>query len=172
MTTTGRSFNIGEQIINGYTVTIERVISAHESDDNSRVRIAAKYFGTIITPDGEEIELGATGKTSPQIKRIIGLAAIAKTGGDKQLNSLKTAKKALEAAGLNTDEIEQKIAEREAEIEVLAAERQRISEAERESKKAIKQQIAKLEKAAKAMMAAGLDCEDITNKIAELNSQI
>lgn len=158
------------QVVNGYAINIERVVSAQQVDSNSR--IAAKYFGTITDPDGNEISLGVNGKTSPQIKRIIGLTTANSSTGDKQLNSLKRAFAALEAAGLDTAEVAEKIAAREAEIEIIAAERQRVSAAEAAAKKAVKKQLAKLQKAAKAMEAAGLDCTAIDEQIAELKNQI
>ena len=158
------------QVVNGYAVNIERVISAQQVDSKSR--IAAKYFGTITDPDGNEISLGVNGKTSPQIKRIIGLATATSSTGDKQLNSLKKAFAALEAAGLNTDEVAEKIAAREAEIMTEQAEQAEQAQARKDAQKAVKQQLAKLQKAAKAMIAAGLDCTAIAEQIAELKSQI
>lgn len=175
--TTFRSFGIGLQEINGYTVNVIRVQKAQHVGESM---YPARYFGDITSPDGSVRSMGDAGMTSPSIKRFIGLTLGPNPrhdGGstslsDKQLSSLKRAKKALEDAGLPTDEVDTKIADREAEIDALKAERERISEAEKQARKAIKQQIAKLEKAARAMMSAGLDCEDITNKIAELKSQI
>lgn len=165
--TTFRSFSIGMNEINGYTVTVERVISAQQAASN--VRIAARYFGTITTPEGEIIELGISGKTSPQIKRIIGLTT---SSGDKQLNSMKKALKALESAGLDTTEVAEKIAAREAELQAIADEQAELNQARKDAVKVIRKQIKKLENAKKAMELASLDCEDIANKIAELKNQI
>lgn len=167
---TSRSFEIGTQLVNGYTISIERVISAQQLENNSR--IAAKYFGTITDPNGTVISLGTNGKTSPQIKRIIGLTTIANNSGDKQLISLKKALKALEWAGLDTTEVAEKIAAREQELQQIATEQQAQNQARKDAQKAIKQQIEKLKKAAKAMAQAGLNCDSITEQIESLKNQL
>lgn len=158
------------QVVNGHSVNIERVVSAQQVDNNSR--IAAKYFGTITDPNGNEINLGTNGKTSPQIKRIIGLTTATNNSGDKQLNSLKKALKALETAGLDTTEVSEKIAAREQELQQIATEQQAQNQARKDAQKAIKQQIAKLQKAAKAMIQAGLNIDSIAEQIESLKNQL
>lgn len=162
-----RSFSIGMQVVNGYTVNIERVVSAQQTGVKSR--IAAKYYGTITDLDGNEISLGVNGKTSPQIKQIIGLSTATHNNGDKVLNSLKKAFNALQSAGLDTAEVSTKIAEREQELQEIAEREQVLNEARKQAKKAQKQQLAKLQKAKKALQAAGLDTTAVDEQIAALN---
>lgn len=171
-----RSFSIGTQEINGYAVNVIRVQKAQHVGESM---YPARYFGDITSPDGSVRSMGDAGMTSPSIKRFIGLTLGPNprhdggtSSSDKQLSNLKRAKKALEDAGLDAAEIVAKIADREAEIAAIAAERERYAEEDKQAKKAIKQQIAKLEKAKKAMEAAGIDCDDIACKIAELKDQI
>lgn len=178
--TTYRSFNIGSQNVNGFEVIISRVQSAQQTGSN--VRLAAKYFGEVITPSGEVIDLGATGKTSPQIKQIIGLISSSRNGRkDSKLQELHNAKKAVEAVGMDiaVAEIDALIAAREAEI-AAEQEAQRVEqEAQREAKKAAKKQekeeaaaakkeLKKLQAAKKALEAVGMDTTDIDEKIASL----
>lgn len=158
------------QVVNGYEINIDRVISAQQINNNSR--IAARYFGTITTPVGDVIELGLNGKTSPQIKRIVGLTTATNNSGDKQLNSLKKALAALEGAGLDTTEVEAKIVAREQELQQIAAEQNAQHQARKDANKAIKQQIEKLKKAAKAMALAGLNNDSIFEQIESLKEQL
>lgn len=155
------------QVVNGYIINVERVISAQQTGANSRV--AAKYFGTITDPDGNEFSLGVNGKTSPQIKQIIGLSTVAHSNGDKVLNSLKKAFNALQGAGLDTDEVSAKIAEREQELQEIAEREQALNQARKQAQKAKKQQLAKLQKAKKALQAAGMDTTAVDEQIATLS---
>ena len=119
--TTFRSFSIGANLVNGFNVEIIRVQKSQQ-DGNSR--IPARYFGTIYNADGSIFrDLGTSGLNSKQIKLLIGmeLNPNPRTGErsadeDSLLNKLKSAKKAMQAAGLDCEDITNKIAELKSQI--------------------------------------------------------
>jgi hypothetical protein len=111
--------------VNGYKVNIIRVVSAYNNADNSR--IAAKYFGDITHPNGDITFMGDDGMTVTQIKKIVGGSSRTYNRGnrvDNELNQLEKLRKQLESLGLDTSEIDARIADnarREANREQIAA---------------------------------------------------
>ena len=82
MASSQRFFVDGEQTINECVVNIVRFVPAQQLGENSRV--AAKHWGTITFPDGRVESLGENGKTTRQIKAMIGLEPSIKTGESKR----------------------------------------------------------------------------------------
>lgn len=170
-----RSFEIGLNRFEGFTVEVLRV---QQSQQDGNSRIPARYFGKIYANDAIIKDFTLNGLNSKQIKLIIGkpLEVVNRTGattnGDATLKKLQTAKIAMQAAGLDVSEINQKIAERESEIEEMNRQNEICNRIRREQNAEIKKQIKKLEKAARAMMQAGLDCTAISEQIDALKNAI
>jgi predicted RNase H-like nuclease (RuvC/YqgF family) len=168
-----RFFQDGENLYQGYTIVVNRFTSAYENGDNSR--IAAKHWGIIRTPSGEEISL--VGKTTNQIKKMItrlsggGVAYSARDyargGESSELKQLIKAKETLESLGMNTDELDAKIEAKKAEIE---ANRNRVDNTKQI--KAIRKEITKMEKAREQMIALGCSTSELDSKIAALEEKI
>lgn len=119
-----RSFDYGINKINGYKVNIIRVVSAYNNADNSR--IAAKYFGDITHPNGDITFMGDDGMTVTQIKKIVGGSSRTynRSGESNEIKKLESLKAQLESLGLDTSEIDARIADnarREANREQIAA---------------------------------------------------
>lgn len=172
-----RTFQDGVNQYNGFKVTVVRFVSAYDSSESGRT--AAKHWGTIETPDGEIIDMGVKGMTTPQIKKKIeqlsggGVRYTAReynrgeSGGNKELNQLMKLKEQLESIGMSTSELDAKIEAKQAEIE---ANRQRNDNAPRI--KEIKKEMKKLEKIKESLESIGLDTTAIVEKIVALESEL
>lgn len=168
-----RFFQDGENLYQGYVIVVNRFTSAYDNGGNSR--IAAKHWGIIRTPDGEAIAL--VGKTTNQIKKMItqlsggGVAYSARDyarGGEStELNQLIKAKETLESLGMCTAELDAKIEAKKAEIEA-----NRNREDNTKKIKALRKEIAKIEKAREQMISLGCSTTELDSKIAALEERI
>ena len=150
---TNNSFlNVGENNVNGFVINIVRKVSAQQVSATSR--IAARYFGTIVEPNGNIIQLGDKGKTAGQIKAIIGIASARE---NSELAKLKKALAQLLSLGLNTAEIEEKIA--------AAEEREAQARANSLAEKARKKELKKLQAIKEQLLSLGLNTAEIEEKI-------
>lgn len=155
---------------NGFVVNVVRFTSAYDNGVNSR--IAAKHWGTIITPDGVEISMGDAGMTTPQIKKLCGLASKPYNNDSKKLRELKSALETLQNLGLDTSNVEAKIAEiKDAEAE-RRAEIERDMREKSEAYRSLKKQIKELNKSRETLVNAGIDTTDLDGKIAELTERL
>lgn len=107
----------GTNYVNGYTVTVERVIKAHHVSPTNAV--AKKHWGTIQSPDGDITTMD--GWTTVRIKKYCGVASTPRTNG--VLAELKKAKALLESLGMPTTEIDAKIADEQTAIDNAKAEK-------------------------------------------------
>lgn len=107
----------GTNNVNGYTVTVERVIKAHHVSETNAV--AKKHWGTIQSPDGDVTTMD--GWTTVRIKKFCGVASTPRTNG--VLTELKKAKAILESMGLSTADIDAKIADEQTAIDNAKAEK-------------------------------------------------
>lgn len=107
----------GTNNVNGYTVTVERVIKAHHVSETNAV--AKKHWGTIQSPDGDVTTMD--GWTTVRIKKFCGVASTPRTNG--VLSELKKAKALLESLGMPTSEIDAKIETEEAAVANAKAEK-------------------------------------------------
>lgn len=162
-----RTFQDGINEINGFIVTIVRFVGAQQVSATSR--IAARHWGTITTPSGEIIDMGEYGMTTPQIKKIVGgTTRTYNRGGDSsELKELLKLKSQLETFGVDTTEVDVKIAAKRAEIE---AESRRVDNS-KEIKK-LEKEISKLSKLVDSLTALGLSTDEVMNKIVALQAQI
>lgn len=172
-----RTFQDGVNHYNGFKVTVVRFVGAYDSSESGRT--AAKHWGTIETPDGEVIDMGIKGMTTPQIKRKIEQLSGGSVrysareynrgdgGGNKELNQLMKLKEQLESIGMSTSELDDKIEAKKAEIE---ANRQRTDNAPRI--KEIKKEMKKLEKIKESLELIGMDTTAIVEKIVSLESEL
>ena len=161
-----RTFSDGINEMNGYTINVVRFVSAQQVSETSR--IAAKHWGTIITPSGEVIDMGESGMTTPQIKRIIGGETKPyNRGGSSEIKKLEKIKSQLESLGMSTADVDAKIEAEKARIE---AERNQVDNS-KEIKK-LENEIKKLEKLLNQMSDLGMSTAEIDSKISDLNSQI
>jgi hypothetical protein len=162
-----RTFQDGENQMNGYVINVVRFVGAQQVSETSR--IAARHWGTITTPSGEVIDMGESGMTTPQIKKICGgESRTYNRGGQssaiKQLEKLKTS---LESLGMDTTEVDAKITAEKARIE---EERNRIDNSA-EIKKLEKEQ-KKLSKMYEMLENLGLSTTEVVAKMQELERQI
>ena len=158
-----RFLNVGENVVNGYVINVERVVSAQQVSETSR--IAARYFGSITEPNGSTIPLGEKGKTAGQIKAIVGVVS---TRENSEISKLKSAKKQLEALGLGTAEIEEKIAAAEQQAAAEREERAAAAAANSAAEKARKKELKKLQAIKEQLQALGLNTAEIDSKIESL----
>lgn len=166
MATNQRTFSDGINEMNGYTINVVRFVSAQQVSETSR--IAAKHWGTITTPTGEIIDMGESGMTTPQIKRIIGGETKSyNRGGSSEIKKLEKIKSQLESLGMSTADVDAKIEAEKARIE---AERNQVDNS-KEIKK-LEKEIKKLEKLLNQMSDLGMSTAEIDSKISDLNSQI
>lgn len=126
-----RTFADGINEMNGYVINVIRFVGAYQNGANSR--IAAKHWGTITTPDGEVIEMGESGMSTPQIKKIIGgeTKTYNRNGKSGELKQLESLKSQLESLGMSTAEVDAKIEAKKAEID---AANNRIDNSKRKSR--------------------------------------
>lgn len=110
-----RSFNDGVNEINGFVVNVIRFVGAQQVSATSR--IAARHWGTITTPDGVVIDMGESGMTTPQIKKIVGGVTKHYNIGSSELRSLNQLCEQLESLGMSTAELDAKIESEKARIE-------------------------------------------------------
>lgn len=189
--TMATKYKVGElNEVNGFKIELTRYTKACQ-DGTSR---AARFWGTITTPEGEEIISPENGWTVEQIDRKIGVTdkKVYNLTGERssrreseKVRKLRKALHSLEDAGLPTDEAQSALDAALAEEEATKAEREReiaeareIERANREElrakKKALKAEIRKKEKAMKALKDAGMEyfaVEQIVNELkAELES--
>jgi DNA-binding transcriptional MerR regulator len=162
-----RTFQDGINEVNGFVVNVVRFVGAQQVSETSR--IAAKHWGTITTPSGEVIDMGESGMTTPQIKRIVGgeTKSYNREGSSSEIKKLEQLKSQLESLGLSTADVDAKIEEKQAEIEAES----RSKENEKEIKK-LEKEIKKLENAKSQLESLGLSTTEVTWKIADLNAQI
>jgi hypothetical protein len=161
-----RTFADGINEMNGYTINVVRFVGAQQVSETSR--IAAKHWGTITTPTGEVIDMGESGMTVTQIKKIIGGETRTYNRGESgTLKKLESAKRMLESLGMATDDIDAKILAEKARIE---EEKNRIDNSA-EIKK-LEKEIKKLEKLLNQLNDLGVSTADVDAKISDLNSQI
>ena len=168
MANSQRFFVDGEQTINECVVNIIRFVPAQQLGENSRV--AAKHWGTITFPDGRVETLGENGKTTRQIKAMIGLEPTIKTGESKDLRILKSVRDFMVGKSLDTTEIDAVIATLQAEHDAKVAakeERRRLNSPE---VKAAKKQLADLRKSREVLSSLGMDVTEIEGKITEIES--
>lgn len=172
-----RTFRDGVNQYNGFKVTVVRFVGAYDSSESGRT--AAKHWGTIETPDGEIIDMGVKGMTTPQIKKKIEQLSggsvryeareynRGESGGNKELNQLMKLREQLESIGMSTDELDAKIEAKKTEIE---ANRQCNDNAPRI--KEIKKEMKKLEKIKEPLESIGKDTTAIVEKIVALESEL
>lgn len=154
-TNSQRFFVDGEQTINECVVNIMRFVPAQQLGANSRV--AAKHWGTITFPDGRVESLGENGKTTRQIKAMIGLEPTIKTGESKDLRRLKNVREFMARQGLSVTEIDVAIATLQAEHDAKVAakeERKRLNSPE---VRWAKGQLSALRKSRDELSSRGLD---------------
>lgn len=168
-----RFFQDGINEVNGFVVNVVRFTSAYNTSFNETTgkwnRQCALHWGTITTPDGEEISMGESGMSTPQIKRIIGgetkpYNRNGKSGELKQLESLKTQ---LESLGMSTAEVDAKIEAKKAEIEAANNQIDNSKEIKR-----LEKEIKKLDKVKQQLESLGLSTEEIDSRYERLRSQI
>lgn len=172
MATNQRTFQDGINEVNGYVVNVVRFTSAYNTSFNESTgkwnRQCAKHWGTITTPSGEVIDMGESGMTTPQIKRIIGGETKSyNRGGSSEIKKLEKIKSQLESLGMSTADVDAKIEAEKARIE---AERNQVDNS-KEIKK-LEKEIKKLEKLLNQMSDLGMSTAEIDSKISDLNSQI
>lgn len=162
-----RTFQDGTNEINGFVVNVVRFVGAQQVSETSR--IAAKHWGTITTPSGEVIDMGESGMTTPQIKRIVGgeTKSYNREGGSSEIKKLEQLKSQLESLGMSTIEVDAKIEAKKAEIEAES----RSKENEKEIKK-LEKEIKNFERLKSQLESCGLSTTEVTWKIADLNAQI
>lgn len=162
MATNQRTFSDGINEMNGYTINVVRFVSAQQVGETSR--IAAKHWGTITTPSGEVIDMGESGMTTPQIKRIIGGETKSyNRGGSSEIKKLEKIKSQLESLGMSTAEVDAKIEAEKARIE---AERNRVDNSK--EIKRLQKEIKKLERIKSELDSLGCDTTEIISKISSL----
>jgi hypothetical protein len=162
-----RPFQDGENQMNGYVINVVRFVGAQQVSETSR--IAARHWGTITTPSGEVIDMGESGMTTPQIKKICGgESRVYNRGGQSSaIKQLEKVKSTLESLGMDTTEVDAKITAEKARIE---EERNRIGNSA---------EIKRLEKAQKKLSEMyemlenlGLSTTEVVAKMQELERQI
>lgn len=161
-----RTFQDGTNEVNEFVVNVVRFVGAQQVSETSR--IAAKHWGTITTPSGEVIDMGESGMTTPQIKKIVGgeTKPYNREGGS-EIKKLEQLKSQLESLGMSTIEVDAKIEAKKAEIEAES----RSKENEKEIKK-LEREIKKFESLKNQLESLGLATTEVTWKIADLNAQI
>ena len=168
MASSQRFFVDGEQTINECVVNIVRFVPAQQLGENSRV--AAKHWGTITFPDGRVETLGENGKTTRQIKAMIGLEPTIKTGESQDLRRLKNVREFMVSQSLDTTEIDAVIAILQAEHDAKVAakeERKRLNSPE---VKWAKRQLSALYKSRDVLSSCGLDVTEAETKIREIEN--
>ncbi len=162
-----RTFQDGTNNVNGFVVNVVRFVGAQQVSETSR--IAAKHWGTITTPSGEVIDMGESGMTTPQIKRIVGgeTKSYNREGGSSEIKKLEQLKSQLESLGMSTVEVDAKIEAKKAEIE---AERNRVENSS-EIKK-LEREIKKLEKIKEQLQSIGVSTIEIDEKLGNLAFRI
>lgn len=161
-----RSFNDGMNEVNGFVVNVIRFVGAQQVSATSRV--AARHWGTITTPDGVVIDMGESGMTTPQIKKIVGGRTREYNRGESgELKKLHQLREQLESLGMSTTELDAKIEAEKARIE---EEKNRIDNSS--EIKRFEKEIKKLDKAKAQLESLGLSTTEVTWKIADLEAQI
>lgn len=161
-----RSFNDGMNEVNGFVVNVIRFVGAQQVSATSRV--AARHWGTITTPDGVVIDMGESGMTTPQIKKIIGGRAREYNRGDSgELKKLNQLREQLESLGMSTAELDAKIEAEKERISAIVSRNAATTEIKR-----IEKEIKQLDKAKAQLESLGLSTTEVTWKIADLEAQI
>lgn len=162
-----RTFADGINEMNGYVINVIRFVGAYQNGANSR--IAAHHWGTITTPDGEVIEMGESGMTTTQIKKIIGgeSRSYNRVGGNSEIKKLEQLKSQLESLGMSTAEVDAKIEAKKAEIEAANNRVDNSKEIKR-----LEKEIKKLEKTKEQLNQFGLSTIEIDGKINEMQEKI
>lgn len=166
-----RTFEIGLNELNGYTINVIRFVGAYQNGENSR--IAAHYWGDITHPNGDITLMGDNGMTVTEIKKIVGGSVnhYNRGGESSEIKKLEEVKSKLESLGLSTTEVDAKIQalkdERDA-LRCLAIE----AEANRTQIKAYEKEIKKLEKVKSQISVLGLSTLEIDEKISNFQAEI
>lgn len=162
-----RSFNDGMNEVNGFVVNVIRFVGAQQVSATSRV--AARHWGTITTPDGVVIDMGESGMTTPQIKKLVGASTkhynFGEFGGEiKKLEKLKSQ---LESMGMSTTELDAKIEAEKERISAIVSRNAATTEIKR-----IEKEIRQLDEAKAQLESLGLSTTEVVSKIADLEAQI
>lgn len=161
-----RFFVDGLNEVNGFIVNVVRFVGAQQLSASSR--IAARHWGTITYPNGDVLDMGINGMTTPQIKKIIGgVTKVYNRGESVELKKLNQLRSQLESLGMCTDEVDAKIEAKKLEIE---AESRRVDNS-KEIKK-LEKEISKLSKLVDSLTALGLSTDEVMDKIVALQAQI
>lgn len=168
MANSQRFFVDGEQTINECVINIVRFVPAQQLGTNSRV--AAKHWGTITFPDGRVESLGDNGKTTRQIKAMIGLEPTIKTGESKELRTLKNVREFMLTQSLDVTEIDAAIAAKQAEHDAKVAAREERKRSNSPEVKEAKKQLAVLYKSRGFLSSLGLDVTEVEAKIVEIEN--
>lgn len=162
-----RTFVDGLNQMNGYVINVIRFVSAQQVSETSR--IAARHWGTITTPSGEVIDMGESGMTTPQIKKICGgeSRTYNRGGQSSAIKQLEKVKSTLESLGMDTTEVDAKIEAEKARIE---EENNRIDNSA-EIKK-LRKEHNNLSKTLEMLKLLGLSTTEVVEKMEEIEIQI
>lgn len=166
-----RTFDDGVNHVNGYVVNVTRFVGAQQSGANSR--IAAKYWGTITTPDGEVIDMGENGKTVTDIKKVIGgeSRSYSRYGENSEIKKLESLKNQLAELGMDTSEVDAKIEAKKAEIEA-AREASVNREANKGRIKELNKDLKKYRKLRESLVSLGMATTEVDTKIYDIEFEI
>lgn len=168
MANSQRFFVDGEQTINECVINIVRFVPAQQLGANSRV--AAKHWGTITFPDGRVESLGDNGKTTRQIKAMIGLEPTIKTGESRELRTLKNVREFMASKSMDVTEIDAAIATLQSEHDAKVAakeERKRLNSPE---VRGAKKQLQLLYRSRDVLASLGVDVTEAETRITEIEN--
>ena len=161
-------YQVGECVneVNGFKVELSRYTKACQ-DGSSR---AARFWGTITSPDGEVFTIPSQGFTVEQIDHKVGVKA---TPRGTLLRKLQKMREAMIKNGLsNTEEIDVKIAEVKKIEEEKAEELRKKKAASSAEVREIKKQLKAIKKMRDDAVTYGFDTIQYDLKIDELNKQL
>lgn len=171
MATNRRTFADGLNELNGFTINVIRFVGAQQVSESSR--IAARYWGTITTPSGDVVNMGESGMTVMQIKKIVGgeSRSYNRSGDSSELTKLESLKSQLESLGMSTTEVDLLISAKRTEIEAakVADEFRKLNQ---KRIKDLNKELKKLSEIRTTMSAVGLDTTEICNKMNEIEQEI
>lgn len=159
----------GEQVINDCVINVMRFVPAQQLGANSRV--AAKYWGTITYPDGRVESLGDNGKTTRQIKAMIGLES-EQRGEPKELRELKKTRELLASLSLDTTEVDGVIESMQIAYDVMLRAKEERKRANSPEMSALRKKLAELQKSRELFIEHGMSVLALDEKIEEINNQI
>lgn len=161
-------YQVGEFVneVNGFKVELARYTKACQ-DGSSR---AARFWGTITSPDGEVFTIPAQGFTVEQIDRKVGIKGAPKSN---LLRKLQRMREEMIKNGLsNTEEIDAKIIEVKKLEEEKAEELRKKRAASSAEVREIKKQLKAIKKMRDEAVTYGFDTIQYDVKIDELNKQL